>query len=82
MKYVQIGVQCFCHNLGSQGEVDIVEGVNDQTPNKCSLHTGSSKITFEEKLWVLKSVFRLHHALFWLNDRVRSFIEFLGIRWS
>ncbi|KIK40426.1 glycoside hydrolase family 16 protein [Suillus luteus UH-Slu-Lm8-n1] len=57
----------------SQGEVDIVEGVNDQTPNKCSLHTGSSKITFEgRKLWVLKSVFRLHHALFWLNDRVST----------
>lgn len=26
----------------NEGEVDIVEGVNDQTPNKCSLHTGSN----------------------------------------
>jgi hypothetical protein len=27
--------------------VDIVEGVNDETPNACSLHTGPSKIASE-----------------------------------
>jgi hypothetical protein len=78
MKYVQVDV-CLCHNSGSQGEVDIVEGVNDQTPNTCSLHTSSSKITFKgRKLWVLKLGFRLYNALFSLNDRVS---ELPGIWW-
>ena len=27
--------------------MDIVEGVNDETPNACSLHTGPSKIASE-----------------------------------
>jgi hypothetical protein len=28
-----------------QGEVDIVEGVNDETPNASSLHTGSGNVS-------------------------------------
>jgi hypothetical protein len=33
----------------SQGEVDIVEGVNDQEPNASSLHTGSG-------MWLVVSI--------------------------
>ena len=51
----------------SQGEVDIVEGVNDQVPNASSLHTGpgiSTIVTVVPNLVVDRTeiTFRMHYA--------------------
>ncbi|KAG0701161.1 glycoside hydrolase family 16 protein [Suillus ampliporus] len=38
-------------NWPNEGEVDILEGVNDQTPNRCSLHT-SAGCTMPSSRWM------------------------------
>ena len=58
-----------------QGEVDIVEGVNDQGPNASSLHTGPSMcsvITVVIRLVMDRTELasRLHYAIVTLGDRV------------
>jgi hypothetical protein len=51
----------------SQGEVDIVEGVNDQVPNASSLHTSPgmlSTVTIDPNLVIdrTKIAFRMYYA--------------------
>ena len=59
----------------SQGEVDIVEGVNDQGPNASSLHTGPGMwlaITAITQFVMDRTelAFRVHYATCSLRDRV------------
>lgn len=54
-----------------QGEVDILEGVNDQGPNAATLHTGPGKRCNMRILAnILNGSRRLHHASIARTDRV------------
>lgn len=61
--------------------MDIVEGVNNQPPNSCSLHTGPSKIASKSgKTSNNETCIRLQYALLSPNDGVRAICRISSIR--
>jgi hypothetical protein len=57
-----------------QGEIDIVEGVNDQFPNAATLHTTEGKILLPKQtfcLLIVSLVLRLYDAASKIRIRVR-----------
>lgn len=54
-----------------QGEIDIVEGVNNKVPNQSTLHTSPSKSCNRRVDAPLLFPLRLFHAIIPTDDRVR-----------
>ena len=73
IRYIIFGSLVFatgCH--APQGEIDILEGVNNMTPNTATLHTGSSNKFSSHTLLSFNPPVRLSHVVVTRYDWVRA----------
>lgn len=66
----------------SAGEIDVVEGVNDQTPNQSTLHTNAGEFASCRSLCAVLGLTshaaRLHRPCFAVADGVSSVDQYWG----